>query len=390
MRPWVLVWVLACGGTSAPEPAAPAAVEAPPAAVEAPKSEPPQGPPEGVKHPPIPADNPAWSEDRGGFVPNHFFYGERSWADVRMRLAGHIGTIARDRARWFAARGAWNKAATLQRDAARQIGGLQTSASPRATLLRDLWRDAAERDAEWLTRVASGAVSATRESVPPTKFKQKLGDFADFDARHQLRVDLTRAYLAAVDPVQFSEPWGYWDGLPKPTAAFTLEGLAGMPTGDSLIDVAGEPGPAAIGKLARLGLDDAAHIAWINAQLPVLNDALVNDPPAVVRHLSEMVAALNRYSHGSRYYNIKQVRNAGVRQLARAGHPELARQVLVLNRPFHHQDWACPNRVGIVLAIEGRLLAVAGDPRAPEVLRRAAEATSGFLADVDQAAVLGH
>ena len=53
----------------------------------------------GVQHPPIPADSPAWRHDPGGFVPDHNFYGERSWDGVRMRVAGHIAVMERDRAR---------------------------------------------------------------------------------------------------------------------------------------------------------------------------------------------------------------------------------------------------------------------------------------------------
>ena len=57
---------------------------------------------EGVQHPPIPADSPAWRHDPGGFVPDHNFYGERTWDGVRMRVAGHLSVIERDRARLVA------------------------------------------------------------------------------------------------------------------------------------------------------------------------------------------------------------------------------------------------------------------------------------------------
>jgi len=159
-----------------------------------------------------------------------------------------------------------------------------------------------------------------------------------------------------------------------------------MPTGDSLIDVGGEPGPRAIGTLERLGLDDEAHTAWLEEERVVMNKRWKDDPAAVVDDIQRLVKRLNQYAHGSRYYNIKQVRNAGVRQLARAGRPDLARLVLQTNRPLHHQDWACPNRAGILLALEGRLLAVAGDEAAPTVLASAAAAARSFLDDVNRAA----
>jgi hypothetical protein len=420
----------------------------------------------GVQHPPIPADNAAWKHDAGGFVGNHFFYGERSWADVRMRVVGHIATVARDRARWYAGHGEFKRAAAIQTAAAKQIRGVDTGESENAAQMSKLWGDAAERDAVLLADMAAGALSAAilerpgrvfparaamvqlalRGESAPTADKTRwaaavealkaqpppadldLDDFADFDARHRLRVRLITAYIDAVDPVGYSEPWGYWDaaalldtaesvakageilsgpdwwkaglrGPPytwaskiskqKDKPSFSLNGLGGLPTGDSLIDVAGEPGPKAIGKLARLGMNNAAHVAWLNEYVHALNEHLEGDVASVVEDIDAMVSALDKYTHGSRYYNIKQVRNAGVRQLARAGRLDLALQLLRGHRPLHHQDWACPNRAGILLAIEGRLLAISEAKEAPKVLRQAADAATAFLANVDRVAAGG-
>jgi hypothetical protein len=420
----------------------------------------------GVQHPPIPADNAAWKHDAGGFVGNHFFYGERSWADVRMRVVGHIATVARDRSRWYAGRGEFKRAAAIQTAAAKQIRGVDTGESENAAQMSKLWGDAAERDATLLADMAAGALSAAilerpgrvfparvamvqlalRGESAPTADKTRwaaavealkaqpppadldLDDFADFDARHRLRVRLLTAYIDAVDPVGYSEPWGYWDGAvlqdtaesvakageilsgqdwwkaglrgppytwaskiskKKHKPLFSLIDLGGMPTGDSLIDVAGEPGPKSIGKLERLGMNDAVHVAWLHEYVRALNEDLEGDVAAVVEDIDTMVSALDIYTHGSRYYNIKQVRNAGVRQLARAGRPDLALRVLRGHRPLHHQDWACPNRAGILLAIEGRLLAVSEAKEAPKVLRQAADAATAFLADVDRVAAGG-
>ena len=81
-----LLLILACSGSPEPE-ALPVEAAAP---VEQSGEVIPQGPTVGEKNPPIPADNPAWKDDRPGFRPNFFFYGERSWADVRMRVVGQI------------------------------------------------------------------------------------------------------------------------------------------------------------------------------------------------------------------------------------------------------------------------------------------------------------
>ena len=94
---------------------------------------------------------------------------------------------------------------------------------------------------------------------------------------------------------------------------------------------------------------------------------------------------LEHFRHGSRYYNIKQLRNEGVRVLARGGHYDFARQILAMNFPLHHQDWECPNREGILVAIDARLAMLDGDPRAEARLIEARQITDAFLAKVNQA-----
>jgi hypothetical protein len=76
------------------------------------------------------------------------------------------------------------------------------------------------------------------------------------------------------------------------------------------------------------------------------------------------VSRIDALGHGSRYYNIKQARNEAVRRLAEGGANQASRSVVLRQSwPLHHQDWACPNRAGILRAIEARLLALMGDPR---------------------------
>jgi len=255
-------------------------------------------------------------------------------------------------------------------------------------------------------------------------------EFDDFDDRHRLRVSLIRRYLDGVDPVGFSDSWGYWGpdqtrrqltalsqvargdvpadlardrpgwqhpsllaaklSAPGMVKGFTVDGLGSLPTGDSLVDVAGSPGPLAIGKLARLSVEDPDHRAWLSTEAGALNEALGGAAGSVQARLQQTTDALDAHGHGSRFYNIKAARNEAVRVLARAGRYAEAREVLQQHRPLHHQDWACPNRDGILRAIEGRLLALAEDPHADEVLRAARQASEAFLQEVAKAEAAGH
>ena len=65
---------------------------------------------------------------------------------------------------------------------------------------------------------------------------------------------------------------------------------------------------------------------------------------------------LDSYTHGSRFYNVKQFRNACVRQLAKAKSYDAAFEILQENFPLHNQDWACHagvNRAGADVAAGG-------------------------------------
>ena len=391
----------------------------------------------GVKHPPIPANSPAWRHDPGGFVPDHNFYGERSWDGVRMRVAGQMAVIERDRARLAAQSSTEGlEAAKIYRNLAADLSRLIPSSGGPETDIPTLARDAALRDAallegsafEGLGGVAGvraalyrhkkdGSLNATvgaelRKELAKTASTIQfpaIDQFDDFDDRHAMRVKLWSLYLDAVDPVEFTEPWGYFDAAAHArmvqhldraiaTAAglsfepvdgvegqFTLDGSGGMPTGDSLIDVAGQPGPKAIGTLEKLGLDDAKHRQWVEDTVFVLNSKLKESPGGVLSVVHTRTAHLDGMGHGSRYYNIKQLRNEAVRQLANAGHYAIARQVLQMNFPLHHQDWECPNREGILVAIDGRLAASAGLADAGERLNRARVLSDAFLKEVNAA-----
>ena len=77
------------------------------------------------------------------------------------------------------------------------------------------------------------------------------------------------------------------------------------------------------------------------------------------------------------------LRNEGVRVLAAHGHYDLARQVLAMNFPLHHQDWECPNREGILIALDARLAALDGAENTDALLKKARQASDAFLAQVD-------
>ncbi len=429
------------------------------------------------QHPPLPADNPAWEWDAGGFVSDFGWYGEHSWADVRMRVAGHLSIAARDVVRIHAERGDFAAAVAASRAQAELLAELDTGSSQIAAEIVGLLREAAQRDAAWMSALAKGRAPdgiglegvdalrarylalALQTDPDPAELRASaealdadliaalaprpdldLDDFTDFDARHALRVRLFAAYLDALDPLGLDERWGYWEapeiqrqvallrlalaelaeldapagqpellGTPPDLSAvpalrwpsalaerlhsidqapdFTAEGLGWLPTGDSLIDVAAQPGPRAIGTLERLGLDDPEHRAWLTEEAEELDRSLGDDPADVAARVEQMTERIDALGHGSRFYNIKQIRNDAVRQLARAGHAETARQILRDNYPLHHQDWACPNRQGILEAIEGRLLAEAGQTDAAlSMLETALASGRSFLSDVDTAA----
>jgi hypothetical protein len=460
----VLALVLACGDGDAP----------------APTGAPPGGGPQhdqGQKHPPLPADNPVWDWNAGGFVSDFGWYGEKSWDDVRMRVAGHLGVIGRDRARLAASQGDLAGAAAAYAELADTLAAFPTPPPGPAAEIHARLVAAARRDAALCAALARGEAPAAgdglaglrarvlalalKDTAPdvaearavraallaelPLDPQLDLDSFTDFDDRHKLRVRLFDAALDAVDPLGYTDPWGYWEAterrrqaltlyaaagalaaLPEaqddakslgehlqgaspdlsarprlqwptafaaawtsPSPGFTAEGLGGLPTGDTLIDVAAQPGPRAIGSLSRLGLDDPEHYAALEAEAKALNDALRSAPETTLKRIDAWVSRIDALGHGSRYYNIKQARNEAVRRLAEAGQTKLALAVLRQSWPLHHQDWACPNRAGILRAIEARLLALMGDPSAAAALQTAWSSSLEFLKQVDAAEKAG-
>jgi hypothetical protein len=105
-----------------------------------------------------------------------------------------------------------------------------------------------------------------------------------------------------------------------------------------------------------------------------------------VKICSEAIQTLDAHSHGSRFYNVKQFRNACTRQLARLGHYTEALTVFENSFPLHHQDWACPNREGLLLVLIGRLEFLSGDDsKGLTTLQRSINASLLFLTQIDEA-----
>ena len=164
------------------------------------------------------------------------------------------------------------------------------------------------------------------------------------------------------------------------------EQLGRLPTGDSIIDVGGQPGPMGIGTLMKLDVSDPDHNTWLTSYASRLSSAIQSSPKDAVDICQEAIEKLDAYDHGSRFYNVKQFRNGCTRQLARLGHYEEALSIFNGSFPLHHQDWACPNREGLLLVIVGRLEMSAGDlDSGTATLQRSIQSSKDFLEKTEQA-----
>mgnify|MGYP000067467218 FL=1 len=394
---------------------------------------------QGQKAPPLPPDLEVWAWDAGGFVGDAVWYGEHDWDGVRMRLMGHLAWLGRDRARLAAASGDLPGARAALVATSRDL----SKASPKRrggvamglhnALTRAIQRDTALFDALQGTPIQAGAdavgvVAALLQGQDPTPVLSRLeappealdiDQFRNFDERHALRVDQWAAWGTIADPLGLTPSWGYFDqaawkrhhaaltervaaarsaGTPKgmllalaTTRAATpvpirVDDLVALPTGDSFIDTAASPGPRAIGVLWMMGADDRAFVDWAGQLADQLSRLADTDPDGALRAIRAAVSAVNQHAHGSRFYNVKQLRNAGVRILASRGHGRQAAQLLADQRPLHNQDWACPNRAGILRGLEGRLALASGDTTtARAALDEATDLSRAFLADVSKA-----
>jgi hypothetical protein len=397
----------------------------------------------------LPVDNPVW-DSLHGLLDHPQEYGEATWDDVRMRVVGHLAVLGRDQARLAAMQGDWAGCAARYTESAAKLEGVPVSGEIgppiRAALVAAAKRDAGLCDAlargtppapatgtiaplraRWVdlvVRAAHGeavkplaaalAADARAVAAPPGL---DLDAFADFEARHKLRVKLVEAWADAVSPFTPTEPFDYWTaqevvrqaaGLATAAAAaeagtapvatamdtipparrlpYSAAELGSLVTGDSTVDTLGFAGPKAIGSLARLGADDPEHLPWLTATAAELEAAAPAEVPAKV---AARAAELDRFPGGIRYYAIKQLRNTAVRHLARDGHYAEALAIVATDRPLHNQDWACPDRAAILTAIEARLRVLAHDPAAAATLTAGLGEADAFLAHVAEAEAPG-
>ena len=446
---------------------------------------------QGQKHPPLPADNPAWDWDAQSFVPDFGWYGEHSWADVRMRVVGHLAMAYRDLARAHLLNVDWQNATATMQEMVQTLEGIDTKTSKHAEDIRSILLDSAKRDllilgalqgnndfpttspdalihwrieywklAQQNTPVSLQEIESCQQELA-TRFStttvSAIDDFDNFTDRHTLRSELFEAYVQSLDPLLPADlRWGYWrpaeiqrqaaalwmafdtlklnyetpqistlpmasewwlsdddpilqqdfhqtlSALHIQNPIFTpsvfsnrlrdqqldvsVEQLGRLPTGDSIIDVGGQPGPMGIGTLMKLDVSDPDHKEWLKNYSLKLNQTISSAPTQTVKICSEAIQTLDAHSHGSRFYNVKQFRNACTRQLARLGHYTEALTVFESSFPLHHQDWACPNREGLLLVLMGRLEFLSGDDsKGLTTLQRSIKASLLFLTQVDEA-----
>jgi hypothetical protein len=377
----------------------------------------------GEKNPPIPANDPVWANVNSDFKPVPMVYGEERWDDVSMRVFGHLAQATRDLARLDWQEGNQRAAIARYRKLATRLGALKLSEAGASRAMRGLHLKAANHHAAVLSQLADlkvgepehlgsnsrqrwlramGSKTDANEERPWQGLK--IDGFVDFRDRHALRLRMTEYWLDSVDPIRFSDPWGYWrpavaDAVAEEMTAtpsdavaqafptrLSPEDIGRLPTGDSYLDTAGGAGPMAIGTLAVLGMNDPTHRNRLEGWANELNDLLLSDQQKFVQALETYKSELEGFQHGSRFYNIKQLINAGTRHLARAGHFKEALQVFEMHRPLHSQDWLCPNREGIQLGIEGRLMAMGGDLKAARtVLEQAQTEANDWLRKIKEA-----
>lgn len=266
-----------------------------------------------------------------------------------------------------------------------------------------------------------------------------IEQFSDFTDRHRLRVQLFQQYVDVIDPIANADfRWGYWEadeikrqalslGLalenlggeawqdkaedwrkeiarvssndiftaseyskqlqpPSIRANFSILEFGSLPTGDTLIDSAGEPGPKAIGRLEKLDVSDPHHAQWLEEQTIAIASLMKNNPPKALQQCKKAISILDDLPHGSRFYNIKQFRNACTRQFARLGLYEQALEIHQSSFPLHNQDWACPNREALLLILSAQLhLANHNLQKGREDLRKAIQQSQQFLNNVSLA-----
>ncbi len=162
--------------------------------------------------------------------------------------------------------------------------------------------------------------------------------------------------------------------------------IQGMPTGDSYLDLLGQAGSPPVGKTEKLSLDDPEHRAWTAHYVDAINNAIAEGRTGdIAPLLQKMIRELDAYPFDSRYFNIKRVRNEGIRLLVLTGQPDRALSLLDGFFPLQDLDYRVPCRQGVLEAVRGRILLEAGKlDKAREAFSRALGHTERWLGYMDR------
>lgn len=224
----------------------------------------------------------------------------------------------------------------------------------------------------------------------------------------------------AVDPLGASEPLGPWDpsrpqavasaiaaaartyaetpptdvearrasllapshALSRPAKPLVIDTalLGEVPSTDLLADLGGLPLPRETRTLARMGLGDPSHRAYLEVQAGYLQTVAAPDLPP---EIADVVLRYDRMGHTSRWYNRAALRQGAARSLSSRGAWRQAARVLSAEDLLDGPGWTCIARSADLDLLEARMLLAAGDAGiAGDRLEDAASALEAWAAAV--------
>jgi hypothetical protein len=151
--------------------------------------------------------------------------------------------------------------------------------------------------------------------------------------------------------------------------------LGAVPAGDVLAALGGVPFTSTERRLARMGLQDPSHRAYLEVQSTYLSAVAPADLPADVETIAQKY---DRMGHTSRWYNRAALRQGLALHLASRGAWRSAARVIASEREMEGPGWQSVNREAALRLLEAQALIWLRDPSASRVLERAAEALHGF------------
>jgi hypothetical protein len=220
----------------------------------------------------------------------------------------------------------------------------------------------------------------------------------------------------AVDPLGASEPLGPWDparppsvaaaiaaaarayaatpptdvdarrasllapshALARPAKAVVLDValLAEVPSTDLLADLGALPLPRETRTLARMGVGDPSHRAYLEVQAKYLETVPAPDLPP---EIADVVLRYDRMGHTSRWYNRAALRQGTARSLSSRGAWRQAARVLSAEDTLAGPGWTRVARNADLALLQARMLLAAGDARlAGDRLEDAASALDAY------------